>query len=103
MRNLDFMWAGFLVLAALYAKFAGHPWWVPVLLLVLAAARMYTGMRNRARELRLRENPIVLTEEQVHKVREMKQRGEVVAAIKQVRLWYRDADLLTAKQLVDAA
>ncbi|MDU0479391.1 hypothetical protein QVA66_09075 [Staphylococcus chromogenes] len=102
MRNLDFLLAGVFALAALYAKFAGHPWWIPVLLLVLAGARIYTGMRRHARELRLKQHPIVLTEEQSATIRQMKQRGDSVAAVKQVRLWYRDADLLTAKQLVDA-
>ncbi|AKK03784.1 hypothetical protein [Corynebacterium epidermidicanis] len=103
MRNLDFFLAAVFALAAVYTKFAGNPWWVPVLLIVLAGGRLFTGMQKRAREQRLQRNPIVLDDEQLATIRDMKARGQEIAAIKQVRLWYRDADLLTARQLVDAA
>lgn len=98
---LDFILAGVFALAAVYAKLQGVPLWGCLLLLILAGSRLYTGIQKKRRAELLERNPIVLNDEQRTIIADMKSRGDVVPAIKQVRLWYRHADLLTAKKLVD--
>ncbi|WP_080793733.1 hypothetical protein [Corynebacterium pacaense] len=83
---IPFSVAAVLCVVALIVRFAGAPMIVPVLCLIIAAIALFIGLRNRAGTV---DQPVVFTAEQVQKLRELKERGQESAAIRQAQLWSR--------------
>ncbi|QGU01482.1 hypothetical protein CKALI_02995 [Corynebacterium kalinowskii] len=100
-RNLDFIAAAVFALLAVYARAANLGMWLALLFIVAAGSSLISGLIKRANARKLNENPITLTPEQVATIRDLKAQGKGYVAIKQVRLWYRYADLKTAVELVE--
>ncbi|MEJ5928612.1 hypothetical protein WG915_08265 [Corynebacterium sp. H128] len=100
-RNLDFIAAAVFALLAIYVRAADLGMWLAILFIIAAGSSLISGLVKRSNQQKLAEHPIELTAEQRKTIRDMKNRGEGYAAIRQVRLWYRYADLKTAVSIVE--
>ncbi|HHU67911.1 hypothetical protein [Corynebacterium sp.] len=98
MRALYLGLAAALCVAALVFKFSGAPNLTSVIALLLAGAFLVLGLKVAAAG---REGaPIDLDEEKRATLRDMLDRGDEGAAVRQVQLWFRDATPETARAAV---
>lgn len=87
-----------LSVAAIAIAFTNIPRWVAVVLLVVAAVALFTGLREKYRAIE--DAPIELDEEQAETVRSLKAEGREDSAVRQVQLWFRNTDHETAANVV---
>lgn len=90
--------AAALSIAAIVIAFTSVPRWIAVVLLVVAAVALFVGLREKYRAME--DEPIELDAEQEETVRRLKAEGREDLAVRQVQLWFRNADHGTAADVV---
>lgn len=90
--------AAALSIAAIFIAFTSVPRWIAVVLLVVAAVALFVGLREKYRAME--DEPIELDAEQEETVRRLKAEGREDLAVRQVQLWFRNADHGTAADVV---